>query len=119
MPKTPLGQLSRMRSARCIATEAKAQTPIYTSLSAAQLLNSPLLNKGAAFSLEERHEFGLQALLPYEVHTLDLQMERAYQQLQALDSDILRYEFLLSLKEQNLVLYFALLHKHLKELVPM
>jgi phage tail protein X len=53
-----------------------------------ELLNNPRFNKGTAFTVAERKEFGLTGRLPYQVNTLDEQCERAYLQLQGRDSAI-------------------------------
>jgi malate dehydrogenase (oxaloacetate-decarboxylating) len=82
------------------------------------LLTNPRFNKGTAFSLEERREFRLSGRLPYKVATLDEQCQRAYDQLNSQESPLHKNSFLQSLKDQNRVLYFALLRKHLRELIP-
>ncbi|KAF6749314.1 hypothetical protein DFP72DRAFT_1142945 [Ephemerocybe angulata] len=82
------------------------------------LLNSPRFNKGTAFSPRERKALGLHGRLPYRENTLEHQCERAYEQLQARDTAIRKNTFLQSLRDQNWTLYFALLQRHLKELVP-
>lgn len=82
------------------------------------LLGSPRFNKGTAFPLSERTTFGLEGRLPYRTNTLDEQCERAYEQLMQRDTPIRKNTFLQSLKEQNWTLYYALLTRHLKELVP-
>ncbi|KAK0430863.1 hypothetical protein EV421DRAFT_1856031 [Armillaria borealis] len=82
------------------------------------ILTSSRWNKGTAFTMAERKTFGLTGRLPYRVNTLDEQCQRAYDQLQARDSPLRKNSFLQSLKNQNWVLYFALLSRHLSELVP-
>ncbi|PBK76354.1 hypothetical protein ARMSODRAFT_948137 [Armillaria solidipes] len=82
------------------------------------ILTSSRWNKGTAFTMAERKAFGLTGRLPYRVNTLDEQCQRAYDQLQARDSPLRKNSFLQSLKNQNWVLYFALLSRHLSELVP-
>ena len=56
--------------------------------------------------------------LPYRVNTLEEQCERAYAQLSSRDHPLRKNTFLQSMKDQNWVLYYALLKKHLKETVP-
>jgi malate dehydrogenase (oxaloacetate-decarboxylating) len=82
------------------------------------ILSKPRWNKGTAFTLAERKAFGLSGRLPIRVNTLDEQCQRAYDQLRGNDSPLRQNGFLQSLKEQNLVLYYALLSRHLKELIP-
>ncbi|KAF7337551.1 Malic enzyme [Mycena sanguinolenta] len=81
-------------------------------------LNNPRFNKGTAFTAAERNNFGLTGRLPFKINTLDEQCERAYMQLQGRDSAIRKNSFLQSLKSQNLVLYYTLLTRHLRELIP-
>ncbi|KAG1763865.1 hypothetical protein EDD22DRAFT_1050017 [Suillus occidentalis] len=80
------------------------------------LLTSPRWNKGTAFTKEERKDFGLTGRLPSRINTIDEQCERAYDQLHSRESPIQKNSFLQSLKEQNWVLYYSLLSRHLKEL---
>ena len=82
------------------------------------ILTSPRFNKGTAFTEREREDFGLVGRLPYRVNTLEEQCERAYAQLSSRDHPLRKNTFLQSMKDQNWVLYYALLKKHLKETVP-
>lgn len=82
------------------------------------ILTSPRWNKGTAFTLDERRVFGLTGRLPYRVNTLDEQCDRAYDQLESRDEPLRKNTFLQSLKDQNWVLYYTLLSRHLTELIP-
>ena len=82
------------------------------------LLNSGRFNKGTGFPVKERDAFGLSGRSPYRQNTLEHQVERAYEQLQTRSEPLRKNTFLQSLKDQNWTLYFALIQKHLKELVP-
>jgi malate dehydrogenase (oxaloacetate-decarboxylating) len=82
------------------------------------LLNDPHWNKGTAFTEEERKQFGLIGRLPYQVNTLDEQCQRAHDQLLSFDTPLRKNSFLQSLKEQNTVLFYQLLRRHLRELMP-
>lgn len=93
-------------------------TTFRVALRGEALLTNPRFNKGTAFSLKERREFGLSGRLPVKVATLDEQCQRAYDQLNSQESPLHKNTFLQSLKDQNRVLYFALLGKHLRELIP-
>ncbi|KAJ7724244.1 hypothetical protein B0H16DRAFT_326445 [Mycena metata] len=95
-----------------------SKTVFRVALRGEELLNNPRFNKGTAFTVTERKAFGLTGRLPSKVNTLDEQCERAYQQLQNRDSDIRKNSFLQSLKNQNMVLYYTLLTRHLRELIP-
>ncbi|SCZ92463.1 BZ3500_MvSof-1268-A1-R1_Chr5-2g07881 [Microbotryum saponariae] len=96
----------------------KNYKPLYTHLKGRALLNEPSLNKGAAFSKEERDVFGLNGLLPAQVHDLDMQCQRAYGQLKARTTPLSKYTFLTSLREQNQVLFYNFVLKHLNECLP-
>lgn len=97
---------------------ATPRTIFRVALRGEALLTNPRFNKGTAFSLQERREFGLSGRLPFNIATLDEQCQRAYGQLNSQESPLHKNGFLQSLKEQNRVLYFALLTKHLRELIP-
>ncbi|GAB1521326.1 NAD-dependent malic enzyme, mitochondrial [Rhizoctonia solani] len=96
----------------------KANTVFHVGLQGEALLNNPKWNKGLAFTAEERKVFGLNGRLPSSVQTLDKQCQRAYQQFTSRESAVLKNSFLQSLKQQNWVLYYSLLARHLKEMMP-
>lgn len=76
------------------------------------------MNKGSAFTAEEREQFGLTGLLPSKVNTLEEQVKRAYDQYAARRSALGKNTFMTSMKEQNEVLYYRLIQDHLKEMFP-
>ena len=82
------------------------------------LLNNSLLNKDAAFTLEERAALGLTGLLPFHVETLDSQTERAYAQFCTHEKPIDRHVFLRDLQDRNETLFFRLVSDHLEEMLP-
>ena len=82
------------------------------------VLSHPRFNKGTGFPAAERKAFGLTGRLPWRVNTLDEQCWRAYDQLKTRDTPIRKNTFLQSLKDQNWVLYYGLISRHLKELIP-
>ncbi|CAE6514010.1 unnamed protein product [Rhizoctonia solani] len=96
----------------------KAHTVFHVALQGEALLNNPKWNKGLAFTAEERKVFGLNGRLPSSVQTLDKQCQRAYQQFSSRESAVLKNSFLQSLKQQNWVLYYSLLARHLTEMMP-
>lgn len=91
---------------------------MFTALRGAAVLGDPLLNKGTAFTRAEREALGLEALLPWQVETLELQVQRCQVALAAMESDLERYAYLQSLRESNLVLFFRLLEKQVEVLLP-
>lgn len=78
----------------------------------------PLLNKGSAFSLEERRALGLEGLLPGAPKTLEQQARRVYAQLRRLHAPIDRYLELSALQDRNEHLFYRVLRDHLAELMP-
>ncbi|KAI0652692.1 hypothetical protein C8Q79DRAFT_938941 [Trametes meyenii] len=88
------------------------------ALHGSAILTSPRWNKGTAFTTDERKALGLTGRLPFRVNTLDEQCDRAYDQLESRPEPLRKNTFLQSLKDQNWVLYYALLSRHLKELTP-
>jgi malate dehydrogenase (oxaloacetate-decarboxylating) len=83
-----------------------------------QLLHNPLLNKGSAFTLEERAEFGLEGLLPPIPGSLEQQLDRVYESYRRAGSPIDRHVYLRSLQDRNETLFYALLEKNLEEMLP-
>ncbi len=82
------------------------------------MLNDPLLNKGTAFSEEERDAFDLHGLLPPHVAELDYQVKRRADAFRTLGSDIQRYVFLRGLQDSNETLFYALLTRNIEEVMP-
>jgi malate dehydrogenase (oxaloacetate-decarboxylating) len=82
------------------------------------LLHDPLLNKGTAFTAEEREAFGLTGFLPAHAATLEEQLERTYENFSRKKTPIEKHIFLRSLQDRNETLFYALLLRHLEEMVP-
>lgn len=82
------------------------------------ILTHSRFNKGTAFTHSERKAFGITGHLPYRVNTLEEQCARAYDQLSTRDEPLRKNTFMQSLKDQNWVLYYGLLSRHVKELIP-
>ena len=82
------------------------------------LLADPLLNKGTAFTREERAELGLDGLLPPAVESLDEQVARAHQAFLGYDKPLNRHIYLRQLQDTNEVVFYRLITEHLEELLP-
>jgi len=82
------------------------------------VLNSPQLNKGAAFTTEERKALGLTGLLPPEITTLAAQVKAAYLQYERLPDSLSRNIYLTALHNRNEVLFYRLFTEHLQEMIP-
>src|SRR5205085_11970602 len=82
------------------------------------VLTTPLLNKGSAFTQEEREALGLNGLLPPVISTLESQVASAYAQYQRLPDALSKNIYLTALHDRNEVLFFRLLSEHLREMIP-
>ena len=89
------------------------------SLSGFDLINSPRLNKGTAFSDHERDVFGLHGLLPPHVGNLEDQIERRMQALREQPNAFHKYAFLRELQNTNETLFYALLVRNIEEMLPL
>src|SRR5690606_5426982 len=98
--------------------DEKGQPYLATSLPGFMLMRLPLLNKSTAFSREERRGFGLAGLLPPNVATTEEQLERTYGNYQRATTNIDKHVYLRGLQDRNEVLYYALVEKHLEEMMP-
>ncbi|MGM0784674.1 MAG: NAD-dependent malic enzyme [Pseudomonadota bacterium] len=99
-----------------MTTEPKR--PLYIPYAGPPLLEMPLLNKGSAFTREERIEFNLIGLLPQNVESIDEQVERAYRQYQQCQNDLDKHVYLRAIQDDNETLYFRLVSEHLAEMLP-
>ena len=88
------------------------------TLTGQALLDTPLLNKGSAFSEEERLEFGMLGILPPHVSTMEEQLARAYENYKRKETELERYIFLGSLQDRNETLFYRLLQQHITEMMP-
>ncbi|MFC7327254.1 NAD-dependent malic enzyme [Marinactinospora rubrisoli] len=91
---------------------------MHTSARGLEVIRDPLLNKGSAFTAEERAELDLAGLLPPAVTSLDVQAGRAYEQYLQQPGDLLRNVYLTGLRDRNEVLFHRLLADHLPEMLP-
>jgi malate dehydrogenase (oxaloacetate-decarboxylating) len=93
--------------------------PVETDLTGFDLINTPMLNKGTAFTDEERCAFGLHGLLPPHVGTLEEQVERRLKVLRAFETDFERYAFLRELQDSDETLFYAVIASNLEETLPL
>ncbi|HZO51400.1 MAG TPA: oxaloacetate-decarboxylating malate dehydrogenase, partial [Bryobacteraceae bacterium] len=82
------------------------------------VLNSPVLNKGTAFTAGERQALGLTGLLPPDMSTIKTQVKRAYIQYERLPDALSKNIFLTALHDRNEVLFYRLFSEHLREMIP-
>ena len=98
--------------------ETKVKSPLYTAYSGSTLLETPLLNKGSAFSREERAAFNLTGLLPPRFETIEEQVSRAYLQYKSFDTAINKHIYLRAIQDNNETLFYRLVQQHLDEMIP-
>ncbi len=91
---------------------------IRTRLTGYDLLNDPRLNKGTAFTEEERGRFALHGLLPPHIGTLEDQIERRKQALESQPSTFAKYAFLRDLQDSNETLFYSLITHNVEETLP-
>lgn len=92
--------------------------PLYLPYAGNNLLELPLLNKGSAFSAEERSHFNLHGLIPHAIETIEEQSQRSYQQYCAFTDDINRHIYLRNIQDTNETLFYHLIENHLTEMMP-
>ena len=88
------------------------------AVSGVELLSNPLINKGTAFSVDERAALHLEGLVPPAVCTIDQQLERVYESFRAKQTPLERYIYLASLQDRNETLFFRLVQDHIDEMMP-
>lgn len=89
-----------------------------TDLPGHMLTRSPLLNKGTAFTAEERREFGLSGSFPPHITTLAEQLQQSYASFSAFQNGLDKHLYLRVLQDRNEVLFYALVAQHLEEMMP-
>lgn len=101
-----------------VVTMADVSKPSIHGLRGHALLTEPSLNKGTAFTLQERAALGLEGLLPPQVSTLQQQVRRAYENITRKTDPLERYIGLVALQDRNQTLFYRLLLDHLEEFLP-
>lgn len=92
--------------------------PLSISYAGPTLLETPLLNKGSAFSERERRTFNLIGLLPPRYENIEEQVDRAYQQYRSFDEPINKHIYLRVVQDNNETLFYRLVSEHLVEMLP-
>ncbi|MGB2139246.1 MAG: NAD-dependent malic enzyme [Psychrobacter sp.] len=95
------------------------QRPLYIPFAGPALLETPLLNKGSAFSPEERDSFNLTGLLPHTIETIEEQSLRAYHQLRSFTDDMDKHIYLRNIQDTNETLFHHLIDQHIEEVMPL
>lgn len=101
-----------------LTTPSQAQRPLYLPYAGTSLLELPLLNKGSAFTEEERVNFNLHGLIPHVIESIEEQSQRSYQQYCAFNDDINKHIYLRNIQDTNETLFYHLIENHLSEMMP-
>ena len=96
----------------------ESKRPLYIPYAGPILLEFPLLNKGSAFTIEERNDFNLNGLLPETVETIEEQAERARRQFRDFKNNNDKHVYLRNIQDTNETLFYRLLDNHLEEMMP-
>ncbi|WP_204794254.1 NAD-dependent malic enzyme [Oceanisphaera litoralis] len=91
---------------------------LYVPYAGPTLLETPLLNKGGAFSREERISFNLEGLLPHNIETIEEQASRAYKQYTSFQNDLDKHIYLRNIQDTNETLFYRLVQNHLSKMMP-
>ena len=83
-----------------------------------EVLATPMINRGTAFTSEERETLGLTGLLPDRVSTIDGQLRRVYAQYLRQPDDLAKNVYLANLRDRNEVLFYRLLSERIEEMLP-
>ncbi|MCL1039397.1 NAD-dependent malic enzyme [Shewanella submarina] len=92
--------------------------PLYLPFAGPAILEAPLINKGSAFTEEERIFFNLEGLLPHVIETIEEQASRAYDQFKAFNSDLEKHIYLRNIQDTNETLFHRLIQNHITEMMP-
>jgi malate dehydrogenase (oxaloacetate-decarboxylating) len=91
---------------------------LYIPHSGPSLLETPLLNKGSAFTEKERKNFNLLGLLPPRYETIEEQVSRAYKQYKGFNDPLNKHIYLRAIQDNNETLFYRLLQAHIEEMMP-
>ena len=101
-----------------MSSENLAKRPLYIPYAGNTLLELPLLNKGSAFSEDERSQFNLHGLMPHVIENIEEQSQRSYQQYTSFNDPINKHIYLRNIQDTNETLFYHLIENHLTEMMP-
>jgi malate dehydrogenase (oxaloacetate-decarboxylating) len=96
-----------------------SQRYLYIPHSGPSLLETPLLNKGSAFTARERAAFNLTGLVPPRYESIEEQVERAYMQYSSFDEALNKHIYLRAIQDNNETLFYRLIQKYIDEMMPL
>ena len=106
------------RTYRVLPRQSSGGQRLEALVTGPELLEDPMLNRGTAFTREERKALGLIGLLPSAFTPLEEQVKRCYAQYQEIEDDLRKHLFLDALQDTNEVLFYRLLSEHLSDMLP-
>lgn len=95
-----------------------SKRPLYLPFAGPAILEAPLINKGSAFTEEERVFFNLEGLLPSVIETIEEQASRAYAQFKHYTNDLEKHIYLRNIQDTNETLFHRLIQNHISEMMP-
>jgi malate dehydrogenase (oxaloacetate-decarboxylating) len=98
--------------------DSATKSALYIPHSGPSLLETPLLNKGSAFTADERVTFNLTGLIPPRYESIEEQVERAYMQYSSFAEPINKHIYLRAIQDNNETLYYRLVKEHIDEMMP-
>ena len=101
-----------------ITTNVAGQKQLETALYGRALLSISQINKGTAFTYEERREFNLLGKLPSQIETLEEQIQRVYLQYKACPDQLAKNTYLNNILNHNQVMFYRLVKEHIEEMLP-
>ncbi|AXY58304.1 NAD-dependent malic enzyme [Acinetobacter chinensis] len=101
-----------------MTTENLNKHPLYIHYAGNALLELPLLNKGSAFTEQERTNFNLHGLIPHVTESIEEQSERSWQQYCSFNEAINKHIYLRNIQDTNETLFYHLIENHLSEMMP-
>jgi malic enzyme len=101
-----------------LSTDDDGELVVDVPLRGRRLLSDPIYNKGTAFTATERRELGLEGLLPKHTTTYEIQLQRAYANLERKTDALERYIGCAALQDRNEALFYGVLGAHIEELLP-
>ncbi len=101
-----------------MTTENLNRYPLYIHYAGNALLELPLLNKGSAFTENERTSFNLHGLIPHVIESIEEQSQRSYQQYCSFNEAINKHIYLRNIQDTNETLFYHLIENHLSEMMP-
>ena len=97
---------------------SKNNRPLYLPYAGSSLLETPLINKGSAFTAIERQNFNLTGLVPPMIESIQEQSERAYKQFSGFKTAMDKHVYLRNIQDTNETLFYRLVDDHLEEMMP-